>query len=60
MKPLSIIRFYADRNLSSSLDRQVAGGCMFDIQVEAAWCAHRPANHDLQLDAKGNALTIPI
>jgi hypothetical protein len=33
---------------------------MFDIQVEAAWREHRPANQDLQLDATGNALAIPM
>jgi hypothetical protein len=60
MKQLSIKIYCTDRNLSSSLDQRVAGGCMFDIQVEAAWRAHRPANHDLLLDAEGNALTIPI
>jgi len=60
MKPLSTILAYSDRNLTSSLHRLVPGGCMFDIQVEAAWCAHRPANQDLQLDATGNGLAIPM
>ena len=60
MKPLSTILSCADRYLASSLDRLVPCGCMFDIQVEAAWREHRPANQDLQLDATGNALAIPM
>ena len=60
MKPLSIILSCADRNLSSSLYRRGAGGCMFGIQVEATGHAHRPANQDLQLDATGNVLAIPM
>jgi hypothetical protein len=60
MKPLLTILAYADRYLTSSHHRLVPGGCMFDIQVEAAWCAHRPANQDLPLDATGNALAIPM
>ncbi len=60
MKSLSTILYCADRNLSSSLGRRVVGGCMFGIQVEAAWRAHRPANQDLQIDATGSALAIPM
>ena len=60
MKPLSINLYCADRNLSSSLYRRGAGGCKFDIQVEVAWCEHCPANQDLQLDATGNGLAIPM
>ena len=60
MKSLSIIRSYADRYLTNLLDRRVLGGCMFDIQVEAAWREHRPANQDLQLDATRGALAIPM
>ena len=60
MKPLSTILSYADRYLTNSLHRRVPGGCMFDIRVEAAWREHCPANQDLQLDATGNALAIPM
>jgi hypothetical protein len=60
MKSLSIILYCDNRNLSSLPCRRVAGGCMFDIQVEVAWRAHHPATEDLQLDATGSVLAIPM